>query len=303
MTPSRPSTTWAGHVAMLAFSALIAGSFSLGVLVAPMADPAALSAVRFVLAAGVIGAAALATTPVRRSDLSAPWRYLVLGLLLSIYFVLMFEGLKTADPVSAAAVLTLTPAMAAGFGRLLLRQHLSGRIAAALAIGALGALWVIFRGDPQAALRFEIGPGEAIYFLGCVAHAAYTPMVRRLNRGEPALTFTFGTLLAGSGVLLLWGLAAIRQTDWTALPALFWFVMGYLVICATAMSFVLLQFASLRLPASKVMAYTYLVPSWVILWQMALGAAHPPMTVIVGVCLTAIALFMLLENGRESPTA
>lgn len=282
---------------MLAFSALIAGSFSLGVLIAPMADPAALSALRFVLAAAVIAAAAFATTSPRPSALTSPWRYLLLGGLLAIYFVLMFEGLKTADAVSAAAVLTLTPAMAAGFGWLLLRQRLTRRIALALAIGALGALWVIFRGDPRAALGFQVGPGEAIYFFGCVAHAAYTPMVRRLNRGEPALVFTFGTLLAGSALLLLWGLAAIRQTDWTALPPLFWWVMAYLVICATAMSFVLLQFASLRLPASKVMAYTYLVPSWVILWQTVLGAPQPAELVLVGVGLTALALILLLETG------
>ena len=39
------------------------------------------------------------------------------------------------------------------------------------------------------------------------------------------------------------------------------------------MTFVLLQFATLRLPSAKVMAYTYLVPSWVILWELALGRA------------------------------
>lgn len=299
MTPASPGAVWAGHAAMLAFSALVAGSFSFGVLVAPMVDPAALSALRFALATTVIGAAAFATTPVRRSALSSPWRYLVLGLLLAIYFVLMFEGLKTADPVSASAVMTLTPAMAAGFGWIILRQRLTRRIAVALSIGALGALWVIFRGSLGAALRFEVTAGEAIYFLGCIAHAAYTPMVRRLNRGEPALVFTFGTLLAGSVVLFLWGLPAIRQTDWSALPILFWAVIGYLVVCATAISFVLLQFASLRLPASKVMAYTYLVPSWVILLQMALGAAHPPTIVLVGVGLTALALVLLLENGPK----
>ena len=70
---------------------------------------------------------------------------------------------------------------------------------------------------------------------------------------------------------------------------------------STATSFVLLQFASLRLPASKVMAYTYLVPSWVSLWQMALGAPHPPAIVIVGVGLTALALLLLLETGRDRP--
>jgi drug/metabolite transporter (DMT)-like permease len=98
-----------GHLAMLAFSALVAGSFSLGVLAAPHIDPGALSVARFVLAGVLVGAAALATTGIPRSAFVAPWRYLVLGGLLAAYFVLMFEGLKTAPPVSAAAVFTLTP--------------------------------------------------------------------------------------------------------------------------------------------------------------------------------------------------
>jgi hypothetical protein len=34
----------------------------------------------------------------------------------------------------------------------------------------------------------------------------------------------------------------------------------------------LVHIAALRLPAAKVMAYTYLVPSWVILWELALVA-------------------------------
>ncbi len=47
-----------GHLAMLTFSALVAGSFVLGAMAAPLVAPAALNALRFLLAAGVIGAAA-----------------------------------------------------------------------------------------------------------------------------------------------------------------------------------------------------------------------------------------------------
>jgi drug/metabolite transporter (DMT)-like permease len=61
--------------------------------------------------------------------------------------------------------------MAAGFGWLFLRQRLTGRMALALAVGAAGALWVIFRGDLAALLRLEVGQGEEIYFWGCAAHA------------------------------------------------------------------------------------------------------------------------------------
>jgi drug/metabolite transporter (DMT)-like permease len=281
---------------MLLFSALIAGSFALGGLAANEIAPVALNAVRFVLAGALMLAIAAATSGVPRAALASPWRYGVLGGLLGIYFVTMFEGLKTAPPVSAVAVFTLTPILAAGFGWLLLGQRLTARAALALAIGAAGALWVIFRADWQALRDFRIGRGEAIFFWGCVAHAAYTPMVRRLNRGEGPALFTAGTLAAGAALLILWGARDLVATDWARLPAIVWVTLGYLTVVASAASFTLLQYATLRLPAAKVMAYTYLAPAWVIGWEAALGRPLPPPAVIAGIGLTALALLLLLQR-------
>lgn len=281
---------------MLCFSALVAGSFSLGSLAANEIAPSALNALRFLLAALIIGAAALATTGLPKSAAKAPWRYLVLGGLFAIYFVLMFEGLKTAPPVSTAAVFTLTPVLSAGFGYLLLRQITTPRMALGLSLGAVGALWVIFRADLEALLKFDVGQGEIYYFWGCVAHALYTPMVRKLNRGEPPVVFTFGMLLAGFLVLLLFGWGDIRATNWAALPGIVWLTVAYLAVFASAATFVLLQYAALNLPSAKVMAYTYLVPSWVILWELALGNGAPRGLVVVGIAITIGALLLLLRD-------
>ncbi|MEL7098059.1 MAG: DMT family transporter [Pseudomonadota bacterium] len=285
-----------GHVAMLLFSALVAGSFSLGAQVAEELAPAALNSVRFGIAALVIGVAVMATGGAPRSAWAAPWRYLLLGGLFGTYFVLMFEGLKTAPPVSAAAVFTLTPVMAGVFGWLLLRQVTTPRMALALAIGAAGALWVIFRADLAALAAFQVGRGEVIYFFGCLAHAIYTPMVARLNRGERPVVFTFGMLIGGGVLMALYGAADIAATDWTALRPLVWVTILYTALFASAATFVLLQFATLRLPSAKVMAYTYLTPSWVILWELAMGNGAPPALVLGGVALTGLALLMLLRN-------
>ena len=230
-----------GHAAMLLFSALVAGSFSLGSLAANEIAPSAITAARFAIAAVVIGAAALALGKFERAAFKAPWRYVVLGGLFAVYFVLMFEGLKTAPPVSAAAVFTLTPVMAAGFGYLLMRQIMTARMALALSIGAVGALWVIFRADLSALRQFRIGTGEIIYFWGCMCHALYTPMVRKLNRGEPTVVFTFGTLLGGCVALTVWGWSDVRATDWLALPAIVWITLLYIALFASAATFVLLQ--------------------------------------------------------------
>ncbi len=285
---------------MLAFSALVAGSFSLGSMIANEIAPAALNAARFAIAAVVIGMVGLATKSLPKSAARAPWRYFVLGGLFATYFVLMFEGLKTAPPVSAAAVFTLTPVMTAIIGWVLLRQITTVHTATALTIGAFGALWVIFRADWQAFRAFQIGKGEIIYFWGCVAHAIYTPMVRKLNRGEPAIVFTFGTLVAGCVVLVAYGWSDIRNTEWANLPLIVWIGLLYVAVFASAATFVLLQFAILRLPSAKVMAYTYLTPSWVILWEIALGNGAPAGLVLVGVALTVSALLMLLKPDEQS---
>lgn len=284
------------HLAMLAFSALVAGSFSLGAMAAPLISPAALTVVRFGLAGALVGAAAFFTGGLPRKAAEAPWRYGMLGALLACYFVLMFEGLRTAAAVPMAAIFTLTPVMAAGFGWLLLGQVTSARMALALALGAAGAVWVIFRGDLQAIASLHVGLGEVIYFFGCIAHAIYAPMVRRLNRGESALVFTFGTMAAGFILLCLWGGRAVLATDWANLPAIVWICLAYISIAASSMTFVLLQYATMRLPSAKVMAYTYLVPCWVILWELALGHTAPPVTVLAGVALILAALGLLLKN-------
>ncbi len=285
-----------GHLAMLAFSALVAGSFPLAAMAVPFVSPAALNALRFLLAAALVGAAALAGPGLQRGYFRAPWRYLLLGGIFAIYFVMMFEGLKTADPVSASSMFTLVPLMAAVVGWVLLRQVTTPRMALALAIGAAGALWVIFRADVGALMQFQIGPGERIYFIGCIAHAIYAPLVPKLNRGEPPVVFTFGMLVAGAVVLGTWGMPQILATDWAQLPAIVWITLAYTTICASAMTFVLLQYAAMRLPSAKVMAYTYLTPSWVILWQAALGRGFPPVMILGGVALTILALVILLKD-------
>ncbi|KGJ06495.1 EamA-like transporter family protein [Paracoccus halophilus] len=286
-----------GHVAMLVFSVLIAGSFSLGARVANLIDPVAITAIRFVLASIVVALYAVLAGPgLPRHAFAAPWRYLILGGLYAAYFVLMFEGLKTALPVSTAAVFALTPLMTAGFSWLLLRQIAGARMATALVLGGLGCLWVIFRGDLAAMARLDFGRGEAIYLLGCAAHALYTPMVRRLNRGERPVVFTFGTLVAGTLVLLIWGWGAIRATDWMELPALVWITLFYVAVFATAATVVLVQFAALRLPAAKVMAYTYLTPVWVIALEGLLTGALPGLIVLPGITAIMLALLLLLKD-------
>ena len=138
-------------------------------------------------------------------------------------------------------------------------------------------------------------------FFACIAHAVYIPVVRMVNRGDPVLPFTTGILAAAFVVLLPIAVGPTLATDWAALPVIVWVTLAYITLFATMGSSYLLAFASLRLPAAKVMAYTYLTPAWVICWEMALGNGAPPPLILVGVGLTLVALFLLLKNEDKLP--
>ena len=136
----RMTPALSGHLAMLIFSSLVAGSFSLGSLAANDMAPVALNAVRFWIAFAVAGGVALLQGKLLLVLPPGGWRFIVLGGLFSLYFVLMFEGLKTAPPVSLAAIFTLMPLMTAIIGWLILKQVTTGRMAFALVIDDRRAL-------------------------------------------------------------------------------------------------------------------------------------------------------------------
>lgn len=281
------------HLAMLAFAAVIAGAFTTGGLALPHIGPTPLNAMRFVMATLVMGVFAFGFARQPLVLPAAPWRLAVLGGLTAAYFLSMFVALTMTAPVATSAVFTLIPLMTALFGYLLLRQTVSLRVGLSLLLAGLGSVWVIFRGDPGAIASFDIGFGEMIYLAGCVCYALYAPLVRKLNRGDGALAMSFWTLFAATIWILLYGLPQIIATDWLALPPVVWWVLAYLAIFPTAISFFCLQYASMRLPASKVLAYGYLTPVFVIVFEGLIGHGWVSFGVAAGAGVIVLGLVIL----------
>ena len=282
-----------GHLAMILFAALVAGSFSFGDMAASHIAPAAINFVRFVIGTCLMAALSFLifkSAPVVSKGL---WRFMILGALMAAFFVLMFTALQISGPVSTGAMFALIPLMSAGFGWLFLRQTTNGFVLLTLLVAATGSTWVIFRGDLDAILSLKLGRGESLFFFGCAAHAAYAPLVRKFNRGEPVLKFTVMTLAATALCILLYGFRDVASTDWEVVPGIVWLVVAYLSIFTTAGTFFLLQFASMRLPASKTLAYGYLTPIFVILYEGLLGHGWVSFSVAAGALITACALLMM----------
>lgn len=278
---------------MLLFSLLVAGSFSFGKQIASDIDPVALTSMRFALSAVILAAILAVTGQFRLAHFRQPLRFVFLGGAFVIYFVFMFEALKTATPVSTSAVFTTLPLLAALLDRAISGRKSRSLVWAALLLGAAGALWVVFRGSLSNLLGMNIGRGELIFFAGTVAHALYAVMVPKLRRGEPVFATTLGMTAAGAIVLSLLFWPRIATTDWSELGLQVWAVLAYLTVFASVATFSLITFAASRLPSAKVTAYTFLTPFWVALIESTLGNSLPTVFVLLGGIPIILALLLL----------
>jgi drug/metabolite transporter (DMT)-like permease len=289
------------HLAMICFVFLISTSFTVGEAISPDIDPVVLTWLRFGLSAVIFAGLILAG----QGNFSFPkpgniLRYSWFAFLLAFYFSAMFEALRWTDALSTAAVFTLVPPMTAMISWVLLRQRLSLRQICALLIAGLAAVWVLFDGSVEHLLGFSIGKGEAIFFVGCIAFASYAPSVRRFPSGQGLVEQTFWSLVSGTVLLTAYGWPRIVATDWPEIPVLVYIGAAHLTIFSTAISFYLLQYGSIRLPAAKVMAYTFLIPAFVLLQETALGEPWPSLSICLGVLVIASAMAVLQRGVSGS---
>ena len=207
-----------GHLAMLLFAVLIAGSFSFGGLAARYMEAEPLMLWRYILTIVVMAALAFGAFKVPAVRPKEAWRFLLLGGLIAVYMLTMFMALEFTSPVATGAVFTLMPLLSAGFALPVLGQKTRPGVLAGLLIAAAGAVWVIFRGDIGAILAFDVGTGEMIFFAGVICHALYVPLIRRFDRGEPAVTFGFWVTVGAALWLVPPGIRGLIETDFSALP-------------------------------------------------------------------------------------
>lgn len=285
--------TLAAHAAMLAFSFLISTSFTVGAVITRELDPVAVTTLRFLWAALLFAPFVIARGVWRLPRPAEALQSLLLGLPVGIYFVAMFEALRRTNTLATGALFALMPLMTALISRVLLGQRLSPREVVSLLLAASGAVWVVFGGSLERMAGFHIGSGELIMLGGSLAYAFYSPAIRLLDRGTPGILVSFWTIVAGTLLIGVYGAPTLLAADWLRVPLYVYAGILHLALVTTVISVLLIQYASLRLPQAKVMAYTYLTPGFILLTEGLVHGSWPSLSVIAGVAVIAAAMLVL----------
>ncbi|MDQ8036482.1 MAG: DMT family transporter [Pedobacter sp.] len=132
--------------------------------------------------------------------------------------VFLFYGLKHTSPVNGALIMALCPALITFLSALLMRERVSGRQLAGLALGLAGVAVVVSHGSLQALLSLTFQIGDLLVLVAASCWAVYSTIPRRFITGLPPLQITTGSIALGG--LLISSFAMGSQNDFWHMPPL-----------------------------------------------------------------------------------
>lgn len=298
--PIRRLPLWTVHSLMLLATILVSSSFTVGKAITYDLDPTVLLLLRYALATLFMGALLRCKQCLSLPSLRQLGGYSAISATTVGFFWCMFEALRFTSAINTSIIFTLVPGISAIYSAVFLKERLGSTRLLALFLGMIGALWVIFQGDIKRLLALDVNHGDLLFLAGCFLMAAYTPLVKKVHRQESMLVMTFWVLATGLGWLIIPSSLRLAFVDWQAIKFEVWAGIVYLAIFSTVVTFYLNHLATPYLGPTRVMAYSYCYPTFVLLINWSLGHSLPPLITLPGVAVVSLTIIILQRGTTES---
>ena len=285
------------HAVTLLANFMVSTSFPVGKEIAYAMEPGVLMFLRFMLAALVMGIFVHLHHGISWPGRVQLVRYAVIGLTVTIFFWCMFESLRYTSALNTSAIFTTVPILSAIFAFFIAGERLGQYRIIALALGLFGALWIIFRGDPDRLIALDVNKGDGIFLLGCISFGLYGVFIKRFHRGEPTTIMTFWILIFSAIFYLLIAAKDLPYTQWSEVSWIVYGGVAYLAVVSTVISFFFFQYATPRIGPTRVLAYSYFIPAFVLLVDWILSGDLPPAMTFPGIAIVLIASFAIQKGA------
>jgi drug/metabolite transporter (DMT)-like permease len=269
------------------------GNFIAAKTALQVVGPITLSALRAVLATGVLlwyVRFTYQTWPsVGRADLRV---FVVLALTgLVTNTTVWYYGLQRTLAINAAILGAMGPVFVTLLSASWLRERLSTRNVLGIVVSSAGVVLTVTRGSVRALLELDLHSGDFLILAGQGLWAVYSVYARQVSRQYPPTVITAGTYIVSTAVLVP---LALLERPWSVLPAATFGTVLAILYAATLVTVSHIWFywgirvvsASVASLTVNLIPFEVLVVSWLLLgepvtWAHAIGA----LVVIGGVAL------------------
>lgn len=249
-----------GHIALLFANIIFGVNNPIARFLMPdLLDPIALTFFRFL---GGMLLFWIASVFVKREHV--PLKDIVLLFFASIFGLTLnqlpfFIGLSMTSSIDASIVVTMLPIITMILSAIFLKEPITQLKAIGVLVGASGALIIVFGGATE-----QVGSGNMlgnlIVFLAVIGFAIYLTMFKKLiDRYHPVTImkwmFLFATITG-----LPFSYVNIIEANYAGLSTMSWISVGYVIVFATFLGYLLLPIGQKVLRPTTLSMYNYVQP-------------------------------------------
>jgi len=291
--------TWA-HLSLLAANIIYGVNYSIAKAVMPdYIKPLALVSFRSVLTAGLfwITSLFLPKEPVNRKDLLFLFGCSFFGVVINQ--ILFLAGLNLTSPINSSIIQSTNPIFAFVFAALILNERISFLKGSGLAIGLSGVLLLILQnGTPD--LESSTFLGDVFTLVNTISWAFYTVIIKRMLEKYHPVTVMKWTFFFGMLATIPVGYNQWSTMDWSSIPLNAWFGIGFVVVFATYLGYLLISFGLRRLSPTIVSTYTYTQPVIAAYIASVMGQDHIDLVMVISALLIFAGVFVVSRQNNNN---
>lgn len=293
--------TWA-HLSLLAANIIYGLNYSIAKAVMPdYIKPFALVSLRSVLTAVLFWITSLfmPKEPVKNKDLLFLFGVSFFGVVINQ--TLFLVGLNLTTPVNSSIIQSTNPIFAFVFAALILKEKITFLKGTGLAIGLAGVMLLILQnGTPDLGSSTFLGN---IYTLGNnVSWAFYTVIIKRMLERYHPVTVMKWTFFFGMFTNIPLGYSQWSTMNWSSIPVTAWLEIGFVVVFATFLGYLLLSFGLRRLSPTIVSTYTYTQPIIAAYLASLMGQDHIDLVMVISALLIFTGVFVVSRQRNNIAT-
>lgn len=233
-------------------------------------DPFALSAYRMAGACLLFWTASLLLPRERvsRRDMAALFFASVFGIQLNQ--MLFLWGLSLTSPIDSSIIATIVPVLTMVLATVFLREPITWLKSGGVALGCFGALLLVAlsrHGGGQASSVM----GDALCIVSAVSYAVYLTAFRdTIVKYSPVTTMKWMFLFAAVSAAAIY-YRPLAGVDYGALEPATWGGIGYVVVCSTFVSYLMVPVGQRFLRPTVVSMYNYVQPVVAVVFTVLVG--------------------------------
>jgi drug/metabolite transporter (DMT)-like permease len=205
---------------------------------------------------------------------------------------LFLLGLSMTSPINSSILLSTNPIFAFVFAAIILKEKITILRGFGLTLGFIGVLILILQnGTPDMASTTFLG--DMFTLVNTISWAFYTVIIKRMLDKYHPVTVMKWTFLFGLLTNIPVGYHQWSKMDWSAISLNGWLGIGFVVVFATFLGYLLIIFGLRRLSPTIVSTYTYTQPIIAAYVASFLGQDHIDLVMILSALLIFSGVFVV----------